>query len=69
MNIGELKSILENLEDDYTIEMRVRRKMTDEEAKECIYPYPFITVYTELVFDDVGVSDKVLCLGCEIEGI
>ena len=30
------------------------------------YPYPFKTDYTELEFDDVCVSDKVLCIGAEV---
>lgn len=68
-NVGQLRKIIENLSDDYEIEMRVRRKLTDEEIIEFhkkygrIYPYPYETSYSELEFDDVGVSDKVLCLG------
>ncbi|MDY6845406.1 MAG: hypothetical protein SVW57_15115 [Thermodesulfobacteriota bacterium] len=70
MTVGDLRKILKNLEDDYRIELRVRRRLTDEEVKKiCLYPYPYVTVYTDLEFDDVGVSDRVLCLGCEIEGI
>lgn len=30
------------------------------------YPYPYETEYTTLEFDDIGVSDKVLCLGVEL---
>jgi len=66
MNVKRLKEILSNLDDDYTVELRVRKKLTGEELRGVIYPYPFKTEYTELVFDDVGVSDKTLCLGCEI---
>ena len=68
-NVGQLRKIIENLSDDYEIEMRVRRKLTGEEIIELdkkygrIYPYPYETSYSELEFDDVGVSDKVLCLG------
>ena len=62
-NVGQLRKIIENLSDDYEIEMRVRRKLTDEELKNCRYPYPYDTEYLILEFDDIGVSDKVLCLG------
>ena len=41
-NVGQLRKIIENLSDDYEIEMRVRRKLTDEELKNCRYPYPYI---------------------------
>ena len=62
-NVGQLRKIIENLPDDYEIEMRIRRKLTDEELKNCRYPYPYDTEYLTLEFDDIGVSDKVLCLG------
>ena len=53
-NVGQLRKIIENLSDDYEIEMRVRRKLTDEEIIELhkkygrIYPYPYETSYSEL---------------------
>lgn len=62
-NVGQLRKIIENLPDDFEIEMRVRRKLTDEELKNCRYPYPYDTENLTLEFDDIGVSDKVLCLG------
>ena len=62
-NVGQLRKIIENLSDDYEIEMRIRRKLTQEELKHCRYPYPYDTKYLTLEFDDIGVSSKVLCLG------
>lgn len=32
-NVGQLRKIIENLPNDFEIEMRVRRKLTDEELK------------------------------------
>lgn len=51
-NVGQLRKIIENLPDDFEIEMRVRRKLTDEELKNCRYPYPYDTEYLTLEFDD-----------------
>ena len=71
--VGQLRKVIENLSDDYEIEMRIRRKLSDEDIIELhkkygkIYPYPYKTSYSELEFDDVGVSDKVLCLGVELK--
>lgn len=71
--VGQLRRVIENLSDDYEIEMRIRRKLTDEDIIELhkkygkIYPYPYKTSYAELEFDDVGVSDKILCLGVELK--
>lgn len=71
--VGQLRKVIENLSDDYEIEMRIRRKLTDEDIIKLhkkygkIYPYPYETQYVELEFDDIGVSDKVLCLGVELK--
>jgi hypothetical protein len=46
--------------------MRIRRILSDEEAKNCAYPHPYETYYVNLEFDDIGYSDKDLCLGVEI---
>lgn len=37
-NVGQLRKVIENLSDDYTIEMRVRRTLSDEELRGCLYP-------------------------------
>jgi len=66
LNVGKLKKIIANLDDDFTIDMRVRTKLTKEQLKDLSYPYPYNTEYTQLEFDDIGYSDKQLCLGCEI---
>ncbi len=66
LNVGKLKKIIADLDDDFIIEMRVRTRLTDEQLKNLIYPYPYNTEYTQLEFDDIGYSDKQLCLGCEI---
>jgi hypothetical protein len=64
--LGDLRKLTEHLSDDFNIEMRIRRKLTDEELKNISYPYPYYTYYVELEYDDIGYSDKDLCLGVEI---
>ena len=68
MTVGELRKIIKNIDDDFVIEMRVRRRKSEEEIikSKYPYPYPYNTAYTELEFDDIGYSDKQLCLGCVI---
>ncbi len=69
--VGDLRKIIADLSDDFEIEMRIRRKLSDEEIIELhnmygrIYPYPYETEYATLEFDDIGHSDRVLCLGVE----
>lgn len=65
--VGQLRKIMTHLSDDFEIDMRVRRKLTDEELMQCRYPYPYDTQYLTLEFDDIGYSDKVLCLGVTLE--
>ena len=62
--IGDLRKIIEGLSDDFTIEFRVREKVSDEELAKRKYPYPYDTEYFDgFEFDDIGWSDKVLCIG------
>lgn len=62
--IGQLKKAIANLPDDFSIEFRVRRRLTDEELKQMRYPYPYDTTYIDgFSFDDVGYSDKEACFG------
>lgn len=68
--IGDLRKLIENLPDDFTIEFRVRRKLTEEELSKLSYPYPYETEYFEgFEADDIGWSDGVLCLGVCLEEI
>ena len=64
--VGQLRELISNLSDDYTIEVRVRKERDMQTIIESGYSYPFKTYYTELEFDDIGVSDKVLCIGTEV---
>lgn len=63
--VGQLREIIKNLSDDFVIEMRIRCKLSDEELMKLSYPYPYETEYAILEFDDIGHSDKTLCLGVE----
>jgi hypothetical protein len=65
--IGDLRKIIDGMDDDFSIEMRVRSKVSDEEFIKRRYPYPYDTEYFDGVeMDDICTSDRVLCLGVEI---
>lgn len=62
--LGEFRKHFADFPDDFKIEFRVRRKLSDEELRQRRYPYPYITEYFDGIdFDDVGYSDKKICLG------
>ena len=64
--IKELKELIKDIDDDYTIEFRIRTKVSKEELKKRSYPYPYDTELVEgFEYDDLGVSDKVICFGVE----
>jgi hypothetical protein len=68
--VGDLRRAIKNLDDEYTIDLRVRRELSELELSNMLYPYPYITDHNcVLEFDDVGVSDKVMCIGVDITNI
>lgn len=64
--LGDLRKLTKDLSNDFKIDLRVRRRLDDEELKTCLYPYPYYTDYVDLEFDDIGYSDKDFCVGCEV---
>ena len=63
--VGDIRKLIEDLSDDFNVEMRLRRRLNNEELKFMSYPWPFETTIVDLKFDDIGYSDKDLCLSVE----
>ena len=62
--VGDLRKLIKDLPDDFNIDFRVRVRVSDEELAQRRYPYPYDTEYFDgIEFDDIGWSDKDLCLG------
>lgn len=68
--VGDLRNLISDLSDDYVIRFEVRRKVPGEELVLRSYKYPYDCYqFDGIEFDDIGVSDKVLCLGVELENL
>jgi len=66
--LGDFRKLTKDLDDDFTIEFRVRRRVPEEELKNRAYPYPYDTEYFDgFEFDDIGYSDKEVCFGVCLE--
>jgi hypothetical protein len=62
--LGDFRKLTKDLDDDFTIELRVRKRVPEEELKKRRYPYPYDTEYFDgFAFDDIGYSDKKVCIG------
>lgn len=65
--IGDLRKLIEDLDDEYKIDMRVNRNISPDALQYLMYPWGIDTDYQEgFEFDDVGVSDKVLCISVDV---
>lgn len=62
--IGDLRKIIDGMDDDFSIEMRVRTKLSDEERMNSWSPYK-TEYFIGFEFDDIGYSDKVICFSVE----
>ena len=59
--VGELRELLNDLEDDYKLDIHIMKAIPEKDFKGSRYPWEMIKGYLE--FQDIGVSDKELCLG------
>ena len=56
--IGELKKAIEKIDDDFTIDVRIVRELSEEELKDSKYPYPYEYSKANIEIGDIGYSDN-----------
>lgn len=56
--IGELKKAISNIDDDFTVDARIVRELSEEELSGSNYPYPYEYTKANLEIGDIGYSDK-----------
>ena len=61
--VGDLRKILNNLDDDYKLDIRIMKEIPEEELVGRSYPYPWNMIDGYLEFQDIGYSDKEPCIG------
>lgn len=65
--VGDLRSMIEDLEDDYTIEMSVNRNVPVDVVNRLNYWCCIDTDRQDgFKFEGVGVGDKELCISVEV---
>ena len=63
--IGELKKAIANIDDDFTIDVRIVRELSKEELSSSNYPYPYEYSKANLEIGDIGYSDKDVFINVE----
>ena len=61
--VGDLRKILNDLDDDYKLDIRIMKEISEKELIGRSYPYPWEMIDGYLEFQDIGYSDKELCIG------
>ena len=61
--VGDLRKLIADLDDDFKLDVRIMEEISEEELKSMSYPYPWRMYDGYLEFQDIGYSDKELCLG------
>ena len=61
--VGDLRKMISNLDDDFRLDIRIMEEIPEEELKDISYPYPWRMYDGYLEFQDIGHSDKELCIG------
>ena len=60
--VGELRKILNDLDDNYKLDVRMMKEIPEKELIGRSYPYPQEMIDGYLDFQDIGYSDKELCI-------
>ena len=63
--IGELKKAIANIDNDFTIDVRIVRELSEEELSDSNYPYPYEYTKANLEIGDIGYSDKDVFINIE----
>lgn len=63
--IGELKEAINNIDDDFTIDVRIVRELSEEKLKGSRYPYPYEYSKANIEIGDIGYSDKDVFINVE----
>lgn len=61
--VGDLRKIINDLDDDYKLDIRIMKEIPEKELISRRYPYPWEMIDGYLEFHDIGYSDKELCIG------
>lgn len=61
--IGDFKRLTKDLDDDFKIDVRIMRKVPEEELKNRHYPYPWDMCDGRIELHDISYSDKDFCIG------
>lgn len=64
----KVKDLIEKLKfyEDFDLDITVHLEVMEEELQKQRYKYPYDNYKAELSIDDIGHSDKVVCIGVEI---
>ncbi len=64
----KVKELIEKLKDyeDFDLDITVHLEVMEEELQKRMYKYPYDNYKAELDIDDIGHSDKIVCIGVGI---
>lgn len=68
MTIAELKTLIENVPDDFEFEVEVSKRRSEEELEDCVYPYNYNSerCSTSNKDYDIGWSEKKMKIDVKI---
>ena len=61
--VGDIRRMIEGLDDDFRLDIRIMKEVSEEELKHRIYPYPWDMEDGYMVFHDISYSEKELSVG------
>lgn len=61
--LGDFRRLTKDLDDDFKLNIRIMKKVSEEELTKRSYPYPWDVYDGRMEFHDIGWSDKDFYIG------
>lgn len=61
--VGDIRKMINGLDDDFKLDIRIMKKVPENELKQRIYPYPLDMEDGCMEFHDISYSEKELSVG------
>jgi len=61
--VGDIRKMINGLDDDFKLDIRIMKKVPENELSQRLYPYPWDMEDGHMEFQDISWSEKEVSVG------